>query len=116
MEIRHNISQNTIGFLVEKILYLEVDVCPKNEFCCLRIGIISIVTFLHFWSSKNGQLARCNNQGNNKQKSSAQDCNFWKLNGSAESGKDAQDTIKIILNTDFNQIWPTSFAALWVLN
>ena len=30
-----------------------------------------------------------------------QGCNFWKLIGGAERGKDAQGTIKILLNMDF---------------
>ena len=30
-----------------------------------------------------------------------QGCNFWKLIGGAERGKDAQGTIKILLDTDF---------------
>ena len=31
----------------------------------------------------------------------SQGYNFWKLIGGAERGKDAQGTIKILLNTDF---------------
>ena len=30
-----------------------------------------------------------------------QGCNFWKLIGGAERGKDAQGTIKILMDTDF---------------
>ena len=58
MKIHQNISQNTLSFLVEKILYFKVDSC-KKKFRCLSIGLF-LVTFLHIWTSKHGRLARSN--------------------------------------------------------
>ena len=70
MEIHHSISQNTLSFLVEKILYFEVDGCPKNKSLFLNMGLISSDASSH-WAYKHGRLARSNNQDDSKEKSSA---------------------------------------------
>ena len=41
MKINQSISQNTLSFLVEKILYFKIDSSPKNKSNCLSIGLIS---------------------------------------------------------------------------
>ena len=66
------ISQNTLSIFVEKMLYFKVDSCPKkiSSIALVPIGLISSDVSSH-WTYKHSRLERSNNQGDNKQKSSA---------------------------------------------
>ena len=72
MEIHHNISQNKtpsvsslIKYSISKLTGVQ-KVSPDS----LTWGLF-LVTLLHIWAYKQGRLARSNNQGDIKQKSSA---------------------------------------------